>query len=65
MRSEDVGSSSGQNWLLSAARRVGIWRRPPLGALHELVVQSPDGRSRTFRSVLCLYHRLGLSQYKP
>ena len=47
---EDVGSGSGGSWLLSAARRVGVWRRPPLGALHELVVQSPDGRSRTFRS---------------
>ncbi len=49
VRSEDVADGAQNNWLVSAARRVAPWRRPAVGALHELVVQSPDGRSRTFR----------------
>lgn len=47
VKSEAV--DSGQGWLLAAARAVGLWRKLPTAALHELVVQSPDGRSRTFR----------------
>ena len=50
VRSEDVADGAQNNWLVSAARRVAPWARPAVGALHELVVQSPDGRSRTFRS---------------
>lgn len=38
-----------QNWLLAAARRVGIVRQPPTGAVHTLVVQTPSGLQRTFR----------------
>lgn len=37
------------NLLLSAARLVGLWRRPAVAAVHELVVQAPDGTARTFR----------------
>lgn len=37
------------NPLLAAARAVGLWRRQPVAAVHELVVQAPDGTSRTFR----------------
>lgn len=56
MKSEAL--DAGQGWLLSAARAVGLWRKPPLAALHELVVQSPDGRSRTFRCATSLGPRL-------
>ncbi len=38
------------NPLLAAARAVGLWRSPPVGAIHELTVQAPDGTSRTFRA---------------
>jgi hypothetical protein len=41
-----VGS---QNALLAVARTLGLWKRPPLGAVHEMVVQTPDGRARSFR----------------
>jgi hypothetical protein len=33
---------------LAAALRL-VWRRPPCAAVHELVVQAPNGSSRTFR----------------
>lgn len=39
----------GANPLLSAARAVGLWRRAPVAAVHELVVEAPDGGSRAFR----------------
>eukprot|EP00879_Flechtneria_rotunda_P008358 GHRR01008755.1.p2 GENE.GHRR01008755.1~~GHRR01008755.1.p2 ORF type:complete len:567 (+),score=195.61 GHRR01008755.1:328-2028(+) len=37
------------NLLQSAARAIGILRRQPAAAVHELVVSAPDGSSRTFR----------------
>jgi hypothetical protein len=45
--SEALAASS--NPLVAAARLVGLWRRPPVAAVHELVVRSPSGASRTFR----------------
>eukprot|EP00877_Chromochloris_zofingiensis_P002415 jgi/Chrzof1/12174/Cz06g23240.t1 len=38
------------NPIIAAARAVGLWKRPAVGAVHELVVQAPDGTSRTFRA---------------
>lgn len=37
------------NPILAAARAVGLLRKPPVAAVHELVVQAPNGNSRTFR----------------
>ncbi|WIA17196.1 hypothetical protein OEZ85_014079 [Tetradesmus obliquus] len=37
------------NPLLAAARLLGVWRRLPVSAVHEMVVMAPDGSSRTFR----------------
>jgi hypothetical protein len=37
------------NPLLAAARLLGVWRRLPVSAVHEMVVMAPDGTSRTFR----------------
>lgn len=37
------------NWLLAAARRVGLLRRPAVGAVHTLLVETPTGQQRTFR----------------
>lgn len=37
------------NPLLVAARAVGLLRKPPVAAVHELVVTAPNGNSRTFR----------------
>ena len=64
VRSEDVADGA-QNWLASAARRVAPWLRPAVGALHELVVQSPDGRSRTFRSAFCLSNQRPSVRIRP
>jgi hypothetical protein len=38
-----------QSLLLVAARAANLWRQPPLAAVHQMVVQAPDGRARTFR----------------
>lgn len=38
------------NWLLTAARAVGLWKAPPVAAVHTWVVRAPDGASRTFRA---------------
>lgn len=46
-RSEALQPSS--NPFVAAARMVGLWRRSAVAAVHELVVQAPDGSSRTFR----------------
>ena len=40
-----------QNWLLAAARRVGLLRKAALGAVHTLLVETPGGQQRTFRCV--------------
>ncbi|KAK9834837.1 hypothetical protein WJX81_002704 [Elliptochloris bilobata] len=40
---------AGQSVLLAAARAMGAWRTPAVTAVHELVVRSPSGQSRTFR----------------
>jgi hypothetical protein len=37
------------NLLLDLARAAGLWRRLPVAAVHEFVVQAPDSASRTFR----------------
>eukprot|EP00878_Enallax_costatus_P010383 GHUV01010836.1.p1 GENE.GHUV01010836.1~~GHUV01010836.1.p1 ORF type:complete len:576 (+),score=142.43 GHUV01010836.1:158-1885(+) len=37
------------NPLLAAARLVGLVQQPPPAAVHELVVQAPDGSSRAYR----------------
>jgi hypothetical protein len=37
------------NLLLDFARAAGLWKRLPVAAVHEFVVQAPDGGSRTFR----------------
>jgi hypothetical protein len=37
------------NPLLAAARAVGLLRKSAVAAVHELVVQAPNGNSRTFR----------------
>jgi hypothetical protein len=41
--------SGGQGRLLALARAAGLWRAPPLGALHQMTVRAPDGRVRSFR----------------
>lgn len=38
------------NWAVAAARAVGLWRAPPVSAVHTWVVRAPDGTSRTFRA---------------
>lgn len=38
-----------RNPLLAAARAVGLMRNSAVAAVHELVVQAPNGSSRTFR----------------
>eukprot|EP00884_Botryococcus_braunii_P011594 jgi/Botrbrau1/20435/Bobra.145_2s0002.3 len=38
-----------QSLLLNLARSIGLWKKPALGALHQMVVRSPDGQARTFR----------------
>ncbi len=38
-----------QSLLLNLARSVGLWKKPALGALHQMVVRSPEGQARTFR----------------
>ncbi|KIZ05021.1 hypothetical protein MNEG_2935 [Monoraphidium neglectum] len=38
------------NWALAAARAVGLWKAPPIAAVHTWVVRAPDGASRTFRA---------------
>jgi hypothetical protein len=38
------------NWAVTAARAVGLWRAPPVSAVHTWVVRAPDGASRTFRA---------------
>jgi hypothetical protein len=40
---------SDANWILAAARRVGLLRRPAVGAVHTLLVETPTGQQRTFR----------------
>lgn len=40
---------AGQNWLLAAARRVGVLRRSAVCAVHTLLVETPGGQQRTFR----------------
>ncbi|PSC68405.1 SET domain-containing [Micractinium conductrix] len=40
---------SDQNWLLAAARRVGLLKRPAVAAVHTLLVETPAGQQRTFR----------------
>ncbi|KAI3436374.1 hypothetical protein D9Q98_002427 [Chlorella vulgaris] len=45
--SESLVSDS--NWLLAAARRVGLLKRTAVGAVHTLLVQTPAGQQRTFR----------------
>ncbi|KAK9810308.1 hypothetical protein WJX72_008368 [[Myrmecia] bisecta] len=45
--SEALNATS--NWAIALARKVGLWRAAPLAAIHQLVVQAPDGRARTFR----------------
>jgi hypothetical protein len=37
------------NILLDIARATGLWKKLPVAAVHEFVVQAPDGTSRTFR----------------
>lgn len=39
---------SSQSPLLAFARAANLWRKPPLAALHQMVVRTPDGRARTF-----------------
>jgi hypothetical protein len=46
-KSEALQVSNGL--LGTVLRAVGILRKPPVAAVHELVVQAPDGVSRTFR----------------
>lgn len=46
-KSEALQVSNGL--LGTVLRAVGILRKPPAAAVHELVVQAPDGVSRTFR----------------
>ena len=41
--------ASEQNPLAAVARRIGLLRRPPTGAVHTLVVQTPTGQQRSFR----------------
>jgi hypothetical protein len=38
------------NWAVAAARAVGLWRSPPVAAVHTWVVRAPDGASRTYRA---------------
>ncbi|GBF93654.1 hypothetical protein Rsub_06757 [Raphidocelis subcapitata] len=38
------------NWAIAAARAVGLWRAPPVAAVHTWVVRAPDGASRTYRA---------------
>lgn len=38
-----------QSLLLNFARSVGLWKKPATGALHQMVVRTPDGQARTFR----------------
>ncbi|CAG9465420.1 unnamed protein product [Pedinophyceae sp. YPF-701] len=40
---------SQQSVLLTAARSLGLWSKAPVGAVHEVVVRTPDGAARTFR----------------
>ncbi|KAL4420877.1 hypothetical protein ABPG77_002836 [Micractinium sp. CCAP 211/92] len=40
---------SDQNWLLAAVRRVGLLKKPGVGAVHTLLVETPSGQQRTFR----------------
>ncbi|KAG2493008.1 hypothetical protein HYH03_008672 [Edaphochlamys debaryana] len=37
------------NILLALGRALGVLRKPPVAAIHEFVLQAPDGTSRTFR----------------
>lgn len=37
------------NLLLTAARAVGLIKKPPVAAVHTFIVRAPDGMSRTFR----------------
>jgi len=46
-KSEALQNNS--NLLYTALRMVGLMRRPAPAAVHEFVVQAPDGNSRTFR----------------
>jgi hypothetical protein len=38
-----------QSLLLAAARAANNLRKPPLAAVHQMVVQAPDGRARSLR----------------
>ena len=38
------------NWALAAARAAGLWRAPPVAAVHTWAVRAPDGMVRTFRA---------------
>ena len=40
---------SQQSLLLAAARAANIWRKPPLAAVHRMVLRAPDGRARSLR----------------
>ncbi|BDA44546.1 hypothetical protein COCOBI_06-0220 [Coccomyxa sp. Obi] len=40
---------SQQSLLLAAARAANIWRKPPLAAVHQMVLRAPDGRARSLR----------------
>ncbi|EIE21316.1 hypothetical protein COCSUDRAFT_56538 [Coccomyxa subellipsoidea C-169] len=40
---------SQQSLLLAAARAANLWRKPPLAAVHQMVVQAPDGCARSLR----------------
>jgi hypothetical protein len=42
--------AAANNWAITAARAVGLWRTPPVAAVHTWVVRAPDGASRTFRA---------------
>jgi len=38
-----------QSVLLAVLRAVGAWKSPPVAAVHEMIVQTPGGKSRAFR----------------
>ena len=40
----------GNNPVIAAARALGLWKKQPVAAVHEFVLQAPDGTSRTFRA---------------
>lgn len=47
-----VGSEatvSTQGWLLALSRGIGLWRKPPTGAVHEMVIATPGGLTRSIR----------------